>query len=161
MGRKSYPATAAIRTLRRAKASFTVHRYAYSDHGGALQAAACLDLPPRQIIKTLVMKRKNGDPLLILMHGGAAVSTRALARQIGARKVQPCEPAQAEKLTGYQVGGISPFGTRTPMPVYAQTSIFQLDRVCINGGRRGMLVELQPSELVRILGASVVDVVQA
>lgn len=161
MGRKSYPVTAAIRILRRAKANFIVRRYPYTDHGGAVQAAECLKLPPHQVIKTLVMRRKNGDPLLILMHGGVAVSTRALARQIGARKVQPCEPALAEKLTGYQVGGISPFGTRTTMPVYAQASIFELDRICINGGRRGMLVELQPSELVRILGARAVDAVQA
>jgi Cys-tRNA(Pro) deacylase len=161
MGRKSYPVTSAIRVLRRAKANFTVHLYPYADHGGAVQAAECLDLPAYQVIKTLVMRRKSGDPLLVLMHGGMAVSTRALARQIGARQVQPCEPALAEKLTGYPVGGISPFGARTPMPVYAQTSIFELDRICINGGRRGMLVELNPDELVRILGTSAVDAVQA
>jgi Cys-tRNA(Pro) deacylase len=161
MGHKSTPVTAAIRTLRQAKADFIVRRYPYADHGGAVQAADCLGLPPHQVIKTLVMHRKNGAPLLILMHGGVAVSTRALARQIGARKIQPCEPSLAEKLTGYQVGGISPFGTRTTMPVYAQASIFELDRICINGGRRGMLVELQPAELVRILGARAVDAVQA
>jgi Cys-tRNA(Pro) deacylase len=161
MGRKAYPVTAAIRTLRQAKASFSVRQYPYTDHGGALHAAECLHLPPRQVIKTLVMQRKSGDPLLILMHGGVTVSTRALARQIGARKIQPCDPALAEKLSGYQVGGISPFGTRTAMPVYAQASIFELGRICINGGRRGMLVELDPAELVRILGARAVDAVQA
>jgi Cys-tRNA(Pro) deacylase len=160
MGRKGYPVTAAIRVLRRAKASFTVHQYAYVDHGGALQAAESLDLPARQVIKTLVMRRKSGAPLLMLMHGGQAVSTRELARQIGARKVQPCEPAVAEKLSGYQVGGISPFGTRSPMPVYAEASIFELPRICINGGRRGMLVELDPAELVRIVAATAVNAVQ-
>jgi Cys-tRNA(Pro) deacylase len=161
MGHKSYPVTAAIRILRRAKVRFSVHPYPYSDHGGALQAAECLQLPPHQVIKTLVMQRKNGHPLLVLMHGGMTVSTRALARQIGARKVQPCDPVLAEKLTGYQVGGISPFGTRTNMPVYAQASILELERICINAGRRGMLVELDPAELVRILGVTAVDAVQA
>ncbi|MEJ2640069.1 MAG: aminoacyl-tRNA deacylase [Desulfosarcinaceae bacterium] len=161
MGRKSYPVTAAIRILRGAKTRFAVRQYPYTEHGGALQAAECLKLPPRKVIKTLVMQRKNGNPLLILMHGGMAVSTRALARQIGARKVQPCDPSLAEKLTGYQVGGISPFGTRTAMPVYAQASIFELDRICINGGRRGMLVELDPAELVRLLGVTAVDAIQA
>jgi Cys-tRNA(Pro) deacylase len=153
--------TAAIRILRGAKTRFAVRQYPYTEHGGALQAAECLKLPPRKVIKTLVMQRKNGNPLLILMHGGMAVSTRALARQIGARKVQPCDPSLAEKLTGYQVGGISPFGTRTAMPVYAQASIFELDRICINGGRRGMLVELDPAELVRLLGVTAVDAIQA
>lgn len=160
MGRKGYPVTAAIRVLRRAKVSYTVRQYPYVDHGGALQAAECLKLPARQVIKTLVMRRKSGAPLLMLMHGGQAVSTRELARQIGARKVQPCEPAVAEKLSGYQVGGISPFGTRSPMPVYAEASIFELPRICINGGRRGMLVELNPAELVRIVAATAVNAVQ-
>ena len=160
MGRKGYPVTAAIRVLRRAKADFTVRQYPYVDHGGALQAAECLELPTRQVIKTLVMQRKSGAPLLMLMHGGLAVSTRQLARQIGARKVQPCDSGLAEKLTGYQVGGISPFGTRSPMAVYAEASIFDLPWICINGGRRGMLVELDPSELVRILEAHKVNAVQ-
>ena len=160
MGRKGYPVTAAIRVLRRAKVHFSVHQYSYIDHGGALQAAESLELPALQVIKTLVMRRKSGAPLLMLMHGGQAVSTRELARQIGARKVQPCEPSAAEKLSGYQVGGISPFGTRTPMPVYAQASIFKLPRICINGGRRGLLVELDPVELVRIVAATAVNAVQ-
>ena len=90
-----------------------------------------------------------------------AVSTRALARQIGARKVTPCEQIQAEKITGYRVGGISPFGTRRPVPVYAQASIFDLPAICINGGRRGMLVELDPAELLRVLDAQAVDALQA
>ena len=161
MGRKAYPVTAAIRVLRRAKADFTVQQYPYADHGGALHAAECLDLPRRQVVKTLVMQRKGGEPLLILMHGGEEVSTRALARQIGARKIQPCEPALAEKLTGYQVGGISPFGTRTAMPVYAEASIFDLPSISINGGRRGMLVALDPAEIKRILDATPVKAVQA
>lgn len=160
MGRKGHPVTAAIRVLRRAKASFTVHQYPYADHGGALQAADCLEIPPHQVIKTLVMQRRSGDPLLMLMHGGQAVSTRKLARHIDARKVQPCEAGRAEKLTGYQVGGISPFGTRSPMPVYAEASIFELPWICINGGRRGMLVELDPAELVRIVSAEAVSAVQ-
>lgn len=161
MGRKAYPVTAAIRALRRAKADFIVQQYPYADHGGAVHAAECLDLSPRQVVKTLVMRRKGGDPLLILMHGGEEVSTRALARQIGARKVQPCEPALAEKLTGYQVGGISPFGTRTLMPVYAEATIFDMPSIHINGGRRGMLVALDPAELKRILAATPVNVTQA
>jgi Cys-tRNA(Pro) deacylase len=152
--------TAAIRTLRQAKVNHTVRQYPYTDHGGALHAAKCLQLPPHQVVKTLVMRRKSGDPLIILMHGDAEVSTRALARQIGARKVQPCEPGQAEKLTGYQVGGISPFGTRSSMPVYVQASIFELSQICINGGRRGMLVALDPAELKRVLGAQAVEAVQ-
>jgi Cys-tRNA(Pro) deacylase len=161
MGRKKYPVTAAIRSLRQAKISFSVRQYPYEDHGGALHAAECLGLPSHQVVKTLVMQRKGGDPLLMLMHGGQEVSTRALARQIGARKIQPCEQPLAEKLTGYQVGGISPFGTRSAMPVYAQASIFELPTICINGGRRGMLVELDPAELRRVLGAEAVDAVQA
>jgi Cys-tRNA(Pro) deacylase len=161
MGRKKYPVTAAIRSLRQAKIDFGVRQYPYEDHGGALHAAECLGLPPHQVVKTLVMQRKGGDPLLMLMHGDQEVSTRALARQIGARKVKPCEQPLAEKLTGYQVGGISPFGTRSSMPVYAQASIFELSSICINGGRRGMLVELDPAELRRVLGAETVDAVQA
>jgi len=161
MGRKAYPVTAAIRTLRRAKADFKVRQYPYAEHGGALHAAQCLDLPAGQVVKTLVMRRKGGDPLLMLMHGGQEVSTRALARQIGARKIQPCQPALAEKLTGYPVGGISPFGTRVAMPVYAEATIFELPMICINGGRRGMLVELDPVELKRILAAAAVNAVQA
>jgi Cys-tRNA(Pro) deacylase len=161
MGRKKYPATAAIRILRRTNTRFTVRQYPYEDHGGALHAAECLGLAPHRVVKTLVMQRKSGDPLLVLMHGGQEVSTRALARQIGARKVQPCDQPLAEKLTGYQVGGISPFGTRSQMPVYAQASIFKLPTIWINGGRRGMLVELDPADLQRLLGAEAVDAVQA
>ena len=160
MGRKACPATAAIRVLRQARVDFSVRQYPYRPHGGAVHAAECLKLSPHRVIKTLVMRRKNGDALLILMHGGTAVSTRALARQIGARKIQPCEPALAEKLTGYPVGGISPFGTRTRLPVYAEATIFELDTIHINAGRRGMLVVLHPAELQRILGAVAVSVGQ-
>ena len=158
MGKKAYPVTPAIRVLRKEKVSFTVHLYKYIDKGGARQAAAELSLEERGVIKTLVFQDENKQGLLMLMHGDQLVSGKQLARQIGCKGVTPCDPQQALKLTGYMVGGISPFGTRNKLPVYAEASIFDLQEIYINGGKRGMLVQIDPIVLKTVLLATPVNV---
>lgn len=148
---KDYPVTAAIRHLRQAKVAFQPHTYPYQDHGGTRHAAECLAVPEHQVIKTLVMQTDQGRIHLVLMHGDREVSTKALARTLGVKTVAPVAPNQAEKVTGYQVGGISPFGTRRRMPVLVEAGILDLDRIYINGGKRGFLVELHPRDLARAL----------
>jgi Cys-tRNA(Pro) deacylase len=132
--------------------------YAYSDHGGARQAAMELNIPEHRVVKTLVMETEDQSPLLALMHGDQTVSTRQLARVIGTKKVFPVQPEKALNVTGYQVGGISPFGTRQNMPVYVQTTILKLKTIYINGGKRGFMVEVDPSVLLKTLSAIPVDV---
>jgi Cys-tRNA(Pro) deacylase len=148
------PATA---LLRAAGVEFTEHPYEYLEHGGAQHSAQVLGLDPFTVVKTLVMEDEKARPLLVLMHGNRKVSTKNLARQIGAKSVEPCLPEVANRHSGYLVGGTSPFGTRKAMPVYVEASILALPRIAINGGRRGYLVGLDPQVCVRLLGAKPVN----
>ena len=154
MGKKEHvsetPATAFLRANR---VEFTEHPYEYLEHGGAQHSASVLGLDPFSVVKTLVMEDEKARPLVVLMHGNRTVSTKNLARQIGAKSVQPCKPEVANRHSGYLVGGTSPFGLRKAMPVYIEESILSLPRIVINGGRRGYLVGLDPQVCVRLLGA--------
>ena len=158
MGKKEHPVTPAMRALRKDKIPFTVHLYKYEDKGGARQAADTLCLEERVVIKTLVFQDENRCGFLVLMHGDRQVSGKQLARQLGCKKVAPCDPKEAMRLTGYRVGGISPFGTRTGLPVYVESSIFDLEVIYINGGKRGMLVEIEPPCLQKVFKATPVTV---
>ncbi|MDI3381539.1 aminoacyl-tRNA deacylase [Xenophilus aerolatus] len=144
------PATA---VLRAAKVPYTEHPYDYLEHGGAQHSAAVLGVDPFSVVKTLVMQDQDAKPLIVLMHGNRTVSTKNLARQIGAKSVEPCKPEVAQRHSGYQVGGTSPFGTRRAMPVYIESTILELPGILINGGRRGYLVGLDPQVCVQLLGA--------
>jgi Cys-tRNA(Pro) deacylase len=148
------PATAMLRAN---GVSFTEHPYEYLEHGGAQHSAKVLGFDPFAVVKTLVMEDEKARPLLVLMHGNRKVSTRNLARQIGARTVGPCEPQVANRHSGYLVGGTSPFGTRKQMPVYIEESILALPAILINGGRRGYLVGIEPQVCVRLLDAKPVN----
>jgi Cys-tRNA(Pro) deacylase len=145
------PSTNATRLLKQLGIPCTEHLYRYEDKGGTSVSARELGIPEHSVIKTLVMQDEKGAPLIVLMHGDLAVSTQALARQIGVKSVQPCKPEIAQRHSGYLVGGTSPFGTRKPMPVYAEASIFDLERIYINGGSRGFLVAMDPKELDKVL----------
>ncbi|MFM8865731.1 MAG: aminoacyl-tRNA deacylase [Limnohabitans sp.] len=151
------PATA---FLRQQRVDFTEHPYEYLEHGGAQHSAQELGLDPFTVVKTLVMQDQDARPLLVLMHGNRKVSTKNLARQIGAKSVEPCTPEVANRHSGYLVGGTSPFGTRRQMPVYIEETILALPRIAINGGRRGFLVGIDPSVCVRLLGARAVQCAQ-
>jgi len=151
-------ATPAIHFLRRHGVEFREHPYRYEDRGGTQVSARELGIDEHIVVKTLVMQDEAREPLIVLMHGDREVSTKQLARQIGRRSIEPCAPAVAERHTGYLVGGTSPFGTRKPLPVFVERTVLELDRVYVNGGRRGFLVSLVPSEIVRVLGATAVDV---
>ena len=150
-------ATPAIHFLRKHNVSFTEHPYRYEQHGGTRVSARELGIDEHAIIKTLVMEDDEREPLIVLMHGDREVSTKQLARQIGKKAVSPCDPAVAQKHTGYMVGGTSPFGTRKVLPVYMERSVLDLERAYINGGRRGFLVALSPIDIQRVLGATPVD----
>lgn len=150
-------ATPAIHALRRHAVTFSEHPYTYEEHGGTRTASHQLAIDEHTIVKTLVMQDETGAPLIVLMHGDRQVSTKALARQIGRRTIEPCTPAAAQRHTGYMVGGTSPFGTRKRLPVFVERSILDLDAIYINGGRRGLLVRIRPDELTRVLGAVPVD----
>ena len=145
------PVTTAVRALRAAGIRFVPHLYDYVEHGGTRQVAQVFGVDEHRVVKTLVMEDDKGAPLIILMHGDREVSTRELARQIGAKSVQPCKPEVANRHSGYLVGGTSPLGTKKPMPVHAEASIFDLDRIYLNGGSRGFLVGLDPKDLDRVL----------
>ncbi|MFO0556767.1 MAG: Cys-tRNA(Pro) deacylase [Polyangiales bacterium] len=149
--------TPATQLLRKHKVSFDEHPYDYVDHGGTAESSKQLGVDEHSVIKTLVMEDENAKPLIILMHGDRSVSTKNLARQIGRKRVEPCKPEVAERHTGFQVGGTSPFGTRKPLPVYVERSVLELPRIYLNGGRRGYLVSIEPSVLVSVLAASPVD----
>jgi Cys-tRNA(Pro) deacylase len=149
--------TQATAMLRAHGVPFTEHPYEYLEHGGAQRSAQVLGLDPFTVVKTLVMEDDKARPLLVLMHGNRKVSTKNLARQIGAKSVEPCKPEVANRHSGYLVGGTSPFGTRKPMPVYIEESILALPRIAINGGRRGYLVGIEPEVCVRLLGATPVQ----
>jgi len=145
--------TPATQTLRRAGIAFSEHVYEYLEHGGTAESARQLGVDEHAVVKTLVMQNEKGEPLIVLMHGDRQVSTKNLARAIGTKSVEPCTPDAAERASGYQVGGTSPFATRKAMPVYVESTILALDRICINGGRRGYLVGIAPRVLTELLGA--------
>lgn len=153
----SVSATPAIHFLRKHGVAFTEHPYRYEEHGGTRVSSRELGVPEHAVIKTLVMQDEEKRALLVLMHGDREVSTRQLARQIDRKTVEPCDAAVAQRHTGYAVGGTSPFGTRRPLPVYIERSVLELERIYINGGRRGLLVSLVPHELVRVLHAVPVE----
>ena len=146
--------TPATQVLRRHGVVFTEHVYDYIEHGGTAQSAAQLGVPEHAVIKTLVMQDERAAPLIVLMHGDKQVSTKQLARAIGTKSVEPCTPDAAERASGYQVGGTSPFATRKVMPVYVEATILELDRICINGGRRGYLIGIAPVVLSELLRAT-------
>jgi Cys-tRNA(Pro) deacylase len=152
-----YPTTAAIRVLQQSKVAFEPLLYTYKEHGGTAHSAAELGVAEHLVIKTLVMETDGRVPLIVLMHGDCEVSTKALARTLGVKSVSPCEPAVAQKHTGYMVGGTSPFGTRRTLSVYVERTILDLDKIYINGGKRGFLVAIAAASL-RILPVTEVDV---
>lgn len=158
MAKKDYPITPAVRFLRASRIDFIPRLYPYEEHGGTGRAARFLSQPENAVIKTLVMVTDTGETLLVLMHGDREVSTRELARQLSIKKVSPVSPEHALKQTGFQVGGISPFGTRKPLPVYVESTILELPKICINGGKRGFLVEIAPQCLLEKLVATRVTV---
>ena len=150
--------TRATQFLRRQGVSFSEHVYDYVEHGGTAESARQLGVPEHQVIKTLVMQDEHAQPLVVLMHGDRQVSAKNLARHLGVKSITPCKPEVAEKWTGYQVGGTSPFGTRTELPVYVERTILELPRIWINGGKRGFLVALAPSALAKLPKLEPVDV---
>lgn len=152
------PVTTAIRALRDLKIPFTPHLYPFEEHGGTGHAAASLGVDEHCVIKTLIMQTDERKALIVLMHGDREVSTKQLARATGAKKVEPCDPATVTRLTGYMVGGVSPFGTRTRLPVFAERAILDLPVIFINGGKRGFLVEIAPQHLVTALSPTPVEV---
>ncbi|PIE20352.1 MAG: Cys-tRNA(Pro) deacylase [Proteobacteria bacterium] len=156
--RPHLPTTRAVLVLREAGVDFEPHVFRYEPRGGTRASAAALGVDEHRVIKTLVMSDEQGRPVVVLMHGDRSVSTKALARELGHKSVVPCAPVVAERHSGYKVGGTSPFGTVTPMPVYVESSILDLERIYINGGSRGFLVEIDPWALVEVLGAEPVDV---
>lgn len=149
------PATA---FLKKHGVAYTEHPYEYEARGGTRVSSEKLGVPEPSVIKTLVMQDEDRKPLVVLMHGDREVSTKNLARQIGKKKVEPCAPDVAERHSGYQVGGTSPFGLRKPMPIYVERTVLTLEKIWINGGRRGFLVGITPDVLTRTVGAQPVDV---
>lgn len=154
MARKDHASeTPATQWLKAQRVSYTEHLYDYVDHGGTTESARQLGVDEHHVVKTLVMEDDAAKPLIVLMHGDRTVSTKNLARQIGAKRVQPCQPDVAQRHSGFLVGGTSPFGTRKAMPVYVESTILALPRIYINGGRRGYLVGIDPAVLSAPLGA--------
>src|ERR671921_1259002 len=153
-----YPVTPAVRALREKKVEFEPHLYDYEEHGGTRRSAAELGVDEHSVVKTLVMETEARKPLVVLMHGDREVSTKQLARHLGVKSVWPCDFAEAQKHTGYLVGGTSPFGTRTKLHVYAERTIFDLPVIYINGGKRGFLVSIDPRVLKEVLHAEEVEV---
>ena len=149
--------TPATQFLRRHGVSFTEHSYDYIEHGGTAESSRQLGVAESEVVKTLVMQDECAQPLIVLMHGDKQVSTKNLARQIGAKSVEPCKPEVAQRHSGYLVGGTSPFGLRKAMPVYVEATVLALPRICINGGRRGYLVGIAPQVLTELLEAKSVS----
>ncbi len=158
MTKDKLSATSAIRFLKDHQVEFVERPYKYEERGGTKVSARELGVDEHIVIKTLVMEDDKKAPLIVLMHGDREVSTKELARVIGVKSVTPCTPEAALKHTGYMVGGISPFGTRKPLPVYVEESILSLPRIIINGGRRGLLCEISPLDLIRVLNPLPVNV---
>jgi Cys-tRNA(Pro) deacylase len=153
-----FPVSPAIRVLRDAAVPFEPHLYTYEERGGTRHSSLALGVDEHAVIKTLIMEDESKAPLIVLMHGDRAVSTKNLARHLGRKLIAPCLPAVADRHSGYQVGGTSPFGVKRSMPVYMERTILELPRIYINGGKRGFLVSLAPADAQRVLGAELVDV---
>ena len=158
MSKADYPVTPGVRVLREKDIPFIPHLYDYEEKGGTRTSSQALSVPEHSVIKTLVMETDQCKPLLVLMHGDCEVSTKELARIIGVKRIEPADAAAAQKYTGYVFGGTSPFGTRMPLPAYAEKSIFELQKIYINGGKRGFLVEINPNELKKVLSITEVSV---
>lgn len=153
-----FPVTMAVRALRAAGVEFAPHLYPWEPRGGTAASARALGVDEHRVIKTLIFEDEQREPLCILMHGDREVSTKNLARQLGKKEVAPCKPEVADRHSGYQVGGTSPFGLRRKMPIYLERTIAELPVLYVNGGARGFLVEIISSELVRVLAPVAVDV---
>ncbi len=158
MAKEKIPSTPAIRALRKNGITFILRPYKYENRGGTEVATRELGCNEHETVKTLVMEDEHKKPLIILMHGDREVSTKNLARSIGTKSITPCDPAAAKRHTGYMVGGTSPFGLRKAMPIYAEESILDLPRIFINAGQRGLLAEMDPAEMARILNPKSVRV---
>ena len=153
-----HPITPAVRFLREKEVEFVPHLYDYVEKGGTRESAKQLGVDEHTVVKTLVFETNDKKPLIVLMHGDRQVSAKNLARHIGVKSVEPATPERASKWTGYLVGGTSPFGTRTQMPIYVERTIFDLERILINGGKRGFLVEIEPRALREVLTIEEVDI---
>lgn len=151
MAREHIPVTPALVVMKREEVRYVLKSYAYVEHGGTRVSARELGEDEHAIVKTLVMENERREPLIVLMHGDRQVSTKALARTLGVKSIAPCDSKTAEKHTGYKVGGTSPFGTRKPLPIYLEETIAGLPKLLINAGRRGLLAEMAPAELIRVL----------
>nr|WP_218110004.1 aminoacyl-tRNA deacylase [Oligoflexus tunisiensis] len=154
----NHPMTLAVRQLLAEKVAFTPHLYTYEEKGGTAVSARELQVAEHAVIKTLIMEDEQKRPLIVLMHGDRQVSTKELARHLKVKTISPCKPEVADRHSGYQVGGTSPFGTRRKMPVYYEASMLALDKVYINGGKRGFLLGMNPYDIIRILQAEPVQV---
>jgi Cys-tRNA(Pro) deacylase len=161
MAKENLPSTPALLALRAAGVPFVPRLYPYVDKGGTRHSSAALGVDEHRVIKTIVLETGDKTPLVCLMHGDREISTKQLARVVGAKTVQPCDPAVAHRHTGYLVGGTSPFGMRKPLPVYVERSVLDLPVIAINGGARGLLVEIAPKVLTDLLQAIPVDVAKA
>ena len=159
VGVAKHPVTMAVRALRAAKVAFEPHQYAWQPHGGTRASAEALGVDEHAVIKTLIFEDEAKQPICILMHGDREVSAKNLARTIGAKTVGPCTPEVADRHSGYQVGGTSPFGLKRAMPIYMQRTILDLPRIFINGGARGFLVAIDPRDAERVLSPTLVDVI--
>jgi len=157
MLKEDYPITPAVRFLREKNIAFIPFLYRYEEHGGTHQFAAKFDVPDHQVIKTLVFKTDQKKPLLVLMHGDREVSTKQIARIIGTKQVTPCDANTAQRNTGYQFGGTSPFGTCRQLPVYVEKTILDLQKIYINGGKRGFIIEITPHDLCTALEITEVE----
>ena len=158
MSHEKLPVTAAIRVLREHGVSYTDHPYRYEEHGGTTVSARELGVDEHAVVKTLIMEDESGQPFVVLMHGDREVSTKNLARHIGVKSVSPCKPQVADRHSGYLVGGTSPFGTKRRMPVYMERSILDVEKIYINGGRRGYLIGIAPRDVQKVLEPEFVDV---
>lgn len=156
MAGEKYPVTMGVRFLRERGIEIVPHLYEW-EGGGARASAEALGVEPMRVAKTLVLEDERAEPLVVLMNGPYEVAVKVLARELGRKRIEPCAPARAEALTGYRVGGISPFGMRTGMPFYMQIDLFEFETIFVNGGKRGFLVEVPPQAIERELGAGLVD----
>ncbi|MGE9743582.1 Cys-tRNA(Pro) deacylase [Bdellovibrio bacteriovorus] len=153
-----FPVTLAIRELQKHQVQYTGHLFPYEEKGGTAHSSKELGVPEHHVIKTLIMENEKKEPLVVLMHGDLQVSTKQLARELGVKTISPCKPEVADRHSGYQVGGTSPFGAKREMPVYMEKTILDLDLIYINGGKRGFLVSLKPQDVQRILRPTIVQV---
>jgi len=160
MAKQKLPVTPAIRLLREARVNFEHHLYDYEANGGTTHSSQALGVDEHSVIKTLIMEDDKRQPLIVLMHGDNEVSTKSLARQIGVKNITPCLAEIANRHSGYQIGGTSPFGTKKRMPVYCAESILELTTIYINGGKRGYLISLSPQDLQQVLKPTLVNISQ-